>query len=177
MLFIQPGSKNLIFAGMLLCLLLSSASTVAQPADQPETGLKYWIQGGSSLTTLGPGVQAGFNIEYNRHLFSLRTISTDPTFGKETWEAALLYGRSISIRSFYLSAGVGASAVGGSSYSRLFGSDEEAQMDTMLGFPLEGQISWTPARFVALGIYSFANVNTGQPLGGIGLSLRLGNLR
>jgi hypothetical protein len=47
----------------------------------------------------------------------------------------------------------------------------------MIGFPLEGQVAWTPSRFMSIGLYALANVNTAQPLGGVGLNLRLGALR
>ncbi|MDZ7694850.1 MAG: hypothetical protein U5K69_27655 [Balneolaceae bacterium] len=123
------------------------------------------------------GVFGGITLDHQRHLFSLRTTSTDPVFGEETWDVAFLYGRGTYIRSFYLSAGIGTSVIGGTRYSQLFGGDRGEQMQMMIGFPLEGQISWQPLRFLAVDLYSFANINTEQPFGGVGLGLRIGKLR
>lgn len=121
-------------------------------------------------------MHGGIIFDYDHHVFSLRTASTSLQLGTETWDVALLYGRSMEYKTFYLSAAVGASVIGGKSYSRLFKRQDETTMETnTLGFPLEGQVSWEPVNFVALGVYSFVNVNTEQPFGGIGLSIRLGN--
>ncbi|MFH5884220.1 hypothetical protein ACG2F4_07910 [Halalkalibaculum sp. DA3122] len=131
---------------------------------------------GQAITTLGAGIHGGITFDHQHHLFSLRTTSTDPAFGGETWDIAFLYGRGTRIRSFYVSAGLGASVIGGTRYPRLFGGGRGEQMQTMIGFPLEGQISWQPLRYLAVDLYSFANVNTEQPFGGVGLSLRAGKL-
>lgn len=155
---------------------LNFSDSYSQQISTSDSGLNYWVHSGTSVSTLGVGVQGGLSFDYNRHLFSLRTISTDLDYGAETWDIALLYGRGITYRSLYISAGAGASVIGGKKYSQLFGG-ESTEAETTLGFPLEGQISWTPTGFIALGIYSYANVNTEQPFGGIGLNIRLGDLK
>lgn len=161
----------------LIISFLSYSNSFSQQTQNPDSELDYWIHTGTSVSTLGIGIQGGLSFDYNRHVFSLRTTSTDPSFGAETWDIAFLYGRSITYRPFYVSAGVGASVVGGKKYSRLFSSENAETAETTLGFPLEGQVSWTPTGFIALGVYSFANVNAEQPFGGMGLTIRLGNLR
>lgn len=159
-----------------VCLALFSFSdSWGQQTETSNSELKYWIQAGNSVTTLGPGINGGITFDFNNHVLSLRTVSTDMNYGTETWDVALLYGRSMTYQSLYFSAGVGASVIGGKSYSRLFGSENSTKIETTMGFPLEGRVSWEPTGFVALGVYSFANVNTEQPFGGIGLSIRLGN--
>jgi hypothetical protein len=62
-------------------------------------------------------------------------------------------------------------------YSRLFGGGEAEEFDPMIGFPLEGQLAWTPTGVASVGLHAFANVNTAHPIGGLGLFIRLGSLR
>ncbi|MFO8099460.1 MAG: hypothetical protein R6T83_07555 [Salinibacter sp.] len=152
-------------------------SALAQPADAPDPETQVWVHGGPAVTTLGPGLSGGVAVAYNRHVMSLRGVSTDLSPGRETWEAAGLYGRAITMGSVVLSAGTGVSVVGGTGYPRLFGGGPGASFDPMIGFPIEGHLAWTPTGVLSLGLYAFANVNTAQPLGGLGLTLRLGDLR
>lgn len=157
-------------------LLLSTTDSFGQQAGV-DSNTSYWVHGGTSINSLGVGVHGGLTVDYNQHVFSLRTVSTGRSYGSETWDVALLYGRSTTFRSWYLSAGVGAAVTGGTKYPGLFGSGEGTPMETMLGFPLEANLSWQPTGFVALGLYSFANVNTEHPFGGIGISVRVGNIQ
>ncbi len=166
---------------LILCLALSWAcigvsNSYAQQVETSNSELSYWVHGGPSITTLGTGVSGGVVFDYNRHVFSLRTTSTDTNYGTETWDIALLYGRSVRYKTLYISGGVGAAVTGGTKYSQLLGSTNGEQMETMIGFPLEGHLSWEPTNFLALGLYSFVNVNTEQPFGGLGVTLRIGRL-
>lgn len=157
--------------------LLSLSSALGQPAPESDSDVRYWVHGGPAATTLGVGIGGGVAAEYDRHVFSLRGVSTDPSVGAETWEIAFLYGRATSTTHVFLSAGAGVSVVGGTRYPRLFGGGEGESFDPMIGFPLAGQVAWTPSGIVSIGLYAFANVNTAHPLGGVGLNLRLGALR
>ena len=157
--------------------LLNFSTVAAQSADDPGGDMRYWVHAGLSLTTLGTGVVGGLAVEANRHVFSLRAASTDPAWGGGTWDVAFLYGRMVEGASFMLSGGTGVAVVGGSRYGHLFGDGPVRTLEPMIGFPLEAQLAWTPTGIVALGVHGFANVNTGQPFGGIGLSLRVGDLR
>jgi hypothetical protein len=158
-------------------LFATTTDSFAQQTNVKDTSsTSYWVHGGTSIHNLGMGIHGGFSVDYNQHVFSLRTVSTDLSYGAETWDVALLYGRSTTFRSWYLSAGVGAAITGGTKYPGLFGSGKGTPMETMMGFPLEANLSWQPTGFVALGIYSFANVNTEHPFGGMGLTVRVGNL-
>jgi hypothetical protein len=165
---------------LVIAVLIVISSAFAQP--QPSTGstsdLSYWIHGGPSITTLGVGTHGGLAVEFNRHVLSARATSTDVVFGNETWDVALLYSRSMYAGNFFLSAGTGVSVIGGRGYTHLLGhgSDTGNPLDPTLGFPLQGQISWTPTAYGAIGLYGFANVNTGQPFGGVGLQIRIGHL-
>lgn len=157
--------------------LLSPPAVFGQPTDDSTTDINVWIHGGPAATALGLGTIGGAAVEFDRHVFSLRAVSTDQAFGDELWEIAVLYGRATATEQVFLSAGVGTAVVGGTRYPGFFGGGRGEDFDPMIGFPLEGQIAWTPVRAVALGVYAFANVNTAHPVGGVGLTLRLGDVR
>jgi hypothetical protein len=129
------------------------------------------------MTTLGPGASAGVSVEADRHVFSVRATSTDPSFGQETWDVGFLYGRALPVGSFMFSASTGVAVVSGTRYGSLFGAGAGRDMETMIGFPLEGAIAWVPTRTIGIGLRGVANVNTGQPFGGLGVTLRVGRLR
>lgn len=170
----QHTSCSCLLLGLLL---LPLASALGQPTEPTSTGTNVWIYGGPAVTTLGAGASGGVAVEFNQHVLSLRGISTDLALGAETWEAAFLYGRATATEAFFLSAGTGISVVGGTGYPRLFGGGRGEAFDPMIGFPVEGQVAWTPVGALSLGLHAFANVNTAQPFGGLGLTLRLGDLR
>ena len=150
----------------------------AQTSEADGRSVRLWLQGGPSVTTLGAGLQAGIGVEFDRHVLSLRGTSTDRTVSAETWDVAFLYGRGLVVRSVvHLSAGIGVAVVGGRRYRQLFGGAHGEPFDPMIGFPLEGHVSWMPASVLAVGLHGFANVNTGQPFGGVGVSVRAGRLR
>lgn len=154
-----------------------TTSAAGQSAEEHAGGVHYWLYAGPSLTTLGAGVSGGVSVEADRHVFSLRATSTDPSFGEETWDVGVLYGRVLPVRSFLFSASTGVAVVSGTSYGSLFGGGAGENLETMIGFPLEGAITWQPTRVFGLGVRGFANVNTGQPFGGVGVTLRVGRLR
>lgn len=169
--------KRASYFCLLLALLpLASSPAVGQPTGDASDEIHVWGHGGPAMTTLGPGVSGGVAVEFNRHVLSLRGLSTEMALGTETWETALLYGRATATEHVFLSAGTGVAVVGGTGYPRLFGGGQGQAFDPMIGFPIEGQVAWTPTGVLSLGLYAFANVNTAQPLGGLGLILRLGSL-
>lgn len=169
--------KHAYCACILLCLLLFPASALGQPTEAASAGTNVWGYGGPAVTTLGSGISGGLAVEFNQHVLSLRGVSTDMSPGAETWEAAVLYGRAATTENFFLSAGTGVSVVGGTGYPRLFGGGTGEAFDPMIGFPIEGQVAWAPTSTLSVGLLAFVNVNTAQPLGGLGLTLRFGALR
>lgn len=157
----------------ILSGLLVASPATGQSLSRAPSGNTTGVYGGAGITTLGPGLTAGISARRGGHQFLIRGISTDTDPAEETWEIAGLYGRVIAIRSFQLSAGAGVGVVGGTGYSRLFASGNREDFETMLGFPLEGRITWNPVRQAGLGLHSFANVNTVQPFGGVALTLHV----
>ena len=162
---------------VLLTAGLGASSAAAQASPQQAAGAHYWIYAGPSLTTLGIGASGGVAVEVDRHVFSVRATSTDPSFGQETWDVGILYGRALPVQSFTFSASTGVAVVSGTRYGSLFGRGTGTDLDTMIGFPLEGTITWTPTRVLGVGVRGFANVNTEQPFGGLGVTLHVGRLR
>ncbi|WP_372638486.1 hypothetical protein [Fodinibius sp.] len=165
----------LVFTLVIILSSLNITDSFGQQTNANDNA-RYWVHGGTSVSNLGLGIHGGLSVDYKQHVFSLRTTSTDMSYGAETWDVALLYGRSTTFRTWYFSAGVGAAVIGGEKYPGLFGRGNSSPMETMLGFPLEAVVSWQPVNVVALGLYGFANVNTEHPIGGMGLSFRIGDL-
>lgn len=168
---------RLLFLAFALSLFAGfTTKTTAQPERNKKFPVvSYWVNAGPNLSTLGVGMSTGLAVKNGRHLFSVRAISTDPDFGSEILEAAFLYGNVFSHGNFQFSAGVGVSVVEGTRYPRLFARGDGEDLDPMIGFPLEGHVYWAPINFAGIGINTFANVNTGQPFGGLALTIRLGH--
>lgn len=164
-------------AMLVVGLLLSCSTAVGQSAERTTGGVRYWAHVGPSITTLGIGGSVGLAAEADRHVFSLRAASTDPTFGQETWDVGVLYGRALFVRTFTFSASTGVAIVGGRRYKTLFGSGPSEALETAIGFPLEGTLVWEAAPVLSLGVRGFANVNTEQPFGGMGVTVRIGRMR
>lgn len=166
--------------GMLIILGVLGFGFFSPLQGQPLTatanpsGISADVFGGPAITTLGLGAMAGITVGNGGHQFIIRGVSTDMEPANETWEIAGLYGRVIGVDTFQLSAGVGVGIVGGRGYSQLFAAGSPESFETMIGFPIEGKVVWKPVRLAGIGLYSFANINTVQPLGGFALTLHLG---
>lgn len=166
--FIPRHSLLLFIAGLLLVAPLHAQTLSGSP-----TGKSIDAFGGGSITTLGPGMMAGISLRNGGHQITFRGVSTDLEPASETWEIAGLYGRVFVLHSFEFSAGAGVGVIGGRGYSHLFAVGEEEPFETMIGFPLDARITWKPVRHAGIGFYSFANINTVQPIGGLALLLQL----
>jgi hypothetical protein len=184
MTFLQNNFSTAIkkffsFAGVQSMLIMLAFTCFVSPlqgqslTDSP-TGFTIHVYGGAGITTLGPGTTAGITVRSGGHQFTFRGISTDTDPAGETWEIAGLYGRVIAVRTFHISAGAGVGVVGGRGYSQLFAIGSRENLETMIGFPLEGRITWKPVRQAGLGLHGFANINTVQPISGMALTLHLG---
>lgn len=163
--------------GLVVVIAGFGVTPATAQTDAQSSRVLYWLYAGPSLTTLGVGASGGVSIEADRHVFSLRATTTDPTFGHETWDVGLLYGRALFVQSFTFSASTGIAIVSGTRYGSLFGRGPGRDLETMIGFPLEGVITWTPTPVFGVGVRGVANVNTGQPFGGLGVTLQVGRLR
>ncbi len=147
---------------------------IGQMPEPMESEFSWRAFGGPNISTTGTGLSAGISFQNRNHQFTLRAVSTDPDPQESTWEIGVLYGQSTSSNSLLLSAGAGFSVVGGKRYPRLIADDRQERLEPMIGFPLEGRAVWQPTGYVGIGLYGFANINTGQPFGGLGLMMHLG---
>lgn len=162
--------------GILFSAYVPSIHAMAPQQDTPVQGTSIWLFAAPSMTTQGPGATAGLSVDHNRHLFTIRTsfIGTEPYDG--TWDAAVLYGRSAVLGRFYVSGSTGVAVTAGDTYNRIVGGSVKGRFEPGIGFPVEGHASLAHTRGLSIGVFAFANVNTWQPFGGVGLALRLGRL-
>ena len=58
-----------------------------------------------------------------------------------------------------------------------FSGEEKTEIEMQLGFPIETQLFWRPLRFLGIGLYGFANMNSQESFCGGTLSLQVGKLR
>lgn len=164
---------RLLSVVVILAELFIASPLSGQSLPNSSNGFSIGMYGGTGFTTLGPGITAGITASNGGHQFILRGVSTDMKPATETWEIAGLYGRVITVRNFQMSAGAGVGIVGGRGYTQFIAAGRQEDLDTMIGFPLDGRIIWTPVRHAGLGLHSFANINTVQPFAGVALTLHL----
>ncbi len=173
--YVCPG---ITFSGIknefVSCIKRHKTTPQRPENNKSPSGIRYWAHYSYGITTQGPGCSASIGMDINRHVFSLRTSAANPVPVNDIWDIAFLYGRSVLSNPFYLAGGVGASVVAGNQYSRLIGGTTRRTFEPMIGFPLEGHLSWTLSPYLATGVYSFVNINTKQPFGGITASVRIG---
>jgi|AntRauTorcE11898_2_1112593.scaffolds.fasta_scaffold13003_1 hypothetical protein len=178
-IFITQIKKSALFNRQLWLLFFIAglcffAPLQAQTLTGSPSGKFVDVYGGGAITTLGPGMVTGITVRNGGHQFIIRGVSTDLKPDSETWEIAGLYGRVLAINSFEFSAGAGVGVIGGRGYSQLFAVGKQESFETMIGFPLDGRITWKPVTHAGISLYSFANINTVQPIGGLALTLHLG---
>lgn len=121
-----------------------------------------------------------------QNLITGRLSSTAEVFGDVVFDYGLLYGRMIGSGEGFVSVGGGLAFVEGEfvddglSFCNFFSQDcepkETVKVQTV-GVPLEVQLFWRPTRFVGVGAYLFANLNTVASFGGASASIQLGLFR
>lgn len=167
--------QHFLFSFLLLLFSLSFFQPpVFAQEDERAARPSFWVQAGPALTTLGIGFSTGFNAQVRDHYFALKTNSTEVSNWNETWDVSFIYGRHAQINNMSFCAGSGISVLGGTSYNSLFETDAWTKIDPVIGLPLEASFFWHPVNFLGVGMNAFANVNTEQPFGGIGVTLGIG---
>lgn len=170
-------TKSRVIPTYVLLYFLAIPVSHAQTTEDSSSDSRYWVHYTQGFSTLGAGSAIGIGVDYRHHVFSIRTGSADRMPATDTWDIGIMYGRSMVAGSWYLAGGVGAAVIAGEKYSRLAGGTAAGVMEPMLSFPVEGHLSRPLNRFFAAGIYSFLNINSNQPFGGIGASVRIGRLK
>lgn len=159
---------------LILLSIIFSSTAKAQESDVVSSTPSLWVEAGPSITTLGLGYSGGLNAQIRGHYFAVKSNSTDLSYWDETWDVSFIYGRFAERNNFKFYAGTGVSVLGGTSYSSLFETDKSEEINPVIGFPLIASAYWHPVQFVDIGLHAFANVNTEQPFGGLGITLRAG---
>jgi hypothetical protein len=174
-----PGSWHRVAAlmGAILFLGLPPAEAQDDPLPHPDM---FWITGGLGVGSEDFAGTAGISYQRGAHLFSLRVAGTAGLFEDGFGDVALLYGRASRVADtrYRLGAAAGVSAADGcveEGSGSLFGGCQDRQ--TVIGFPLEAQLTWLPAEFFGIGLYGFADLNRTRSFAGLTLSVQLGKLR
>ncbi|MDI6400811.1 hypothetical protein QLX67_02300 [Balneolaceae bacterium ANBcel3] len=170
------NKKFLPFLSVLI-LFFFSQPELTHGVDPSPGETYFWGMYSQGISTQGHANSIGISVEYNRHVFSVRTTATDSEPFNDTWDIGILYGRSYRSGSLFLSAGAGPSVIAGNQYSKLIGGNLEETMEAMLAFAIEAQAALAFSSFASLGVYTSINVNTNQPIGSIGASIRLGKVK
>jgi hypothetical protein len=159
---------------MLAAFLLGAESTVL--AQQTSSGFDtFWIGGGIGAGSHDFAGQLNVSYQTGVNLFSFRTAGTAGIFSDGFSDVALLYGRATRAPSRTLaSLSLGLAVVDGCRGEGLGGCLDRP---SVIGFPVETQVSWRPAKFLGIGLYGFANINHWQSFAGVTLAIQLGRLR
>lgn len=107
----------------------------------------------------------------------MRIVGCGELFGKSLNDYSILYGRAFTSSAFLASLGGGLGFVDGSISNGLFSEEEPEEIEMIIGLPLEAQLFWRPLRFLGLGLYGFANINSEESFYGCTLALQIGKLR
>ena len=170
-----------------LTLFPTDSRSYAQDASSNTEEHHYWLNVGGGFGWvhggLGEdpaGVSGGISLSYQKgsSLFSIRGVGNEEfkldLWGysgppERVWDIGVLYGRITKASYGLASISGGVSIVGASEY--------EGITCYRIGFPVEGQLFWTPSSMVGIGIYGFANLNSEKSFIGALLCLQIGILR
>lgn len=131
-----------------------------------------WFSGAYGWGVAGQDDQThavSFNLsaQHQRLLVSVRAAGVSSSIFDSSWDVGLLAGAGSSpARRFHVGAAIG------------LGAAHMARVDRrVLTVPAEAQLSWRFSRFVGLGLYGFASLNSSDSFGGVALAFQLGLLR
>ncbi|MGD8778804.1 MAG: hypothetical protein PVH88_07560 [Ignavibacteria bacterium] len=158
---------------LLFVLLVSLCSS-----NFAQSGNFFWVDLGLGGGSVDEGGSFNFNAAYqfNENLLSLRALMCGKLFeGKCLNDYSLLYGRVLFSSTALFSVGGGIGIVTGKRSKGLF--SEKKEIKTTIALPLETQLFWRPFRFLGLGLYGFANINSEESFAGGTFSLQVGLLR
>ncbi len=136
-----------------------------------------WVTTGAGISTSGASFIGGVSHQIDAHLISVRSTVSTVLFGDEFFDVGVLYGRATEVRKFHQSISIGLGMVGGiRREGSLFSSEPSETIPFTLNVPLELKMYWRPTRYVGLGPYLFANLNTEHSVIGGALSIKIGKL-
>ena len=190
-----------LYFGLPICLAVGIFlfGSPAVYAENPSlsTGRQIdWYTAGVGVSSLGSARGISFSYPSGNGFVSLRYVNnqsefnpsslsfTKPSFNKSVWDAGVLYGKVAKTSYGMASVSGGIGAVGGVlnreylKYGSLYStSNYRDERFLTFGFPVEGQLFWTPSPIIGIGIYGFVNLNPEASFAGALLGVQLGNLK
>ncbi len=163
-------------AGPLVLIAVIPTWTAAQ--DNGSTSeVAVWAQIAAGYATGGDNaaIMLGASSQIRSHVISVRSATTFNLFDDDFWDFALMYGLASRTSGSRITASAGVAIVDGHRCANFFDACEE--ISATIGLPLALDVAWIGLGFLGLGIHGFANINSEQSFGGIGLTVQLGKLR
>jgi hypothetical protein len=151
----------------------------------------YRLSIGIGVGTLDDGESASFAYNFGDQFISLRFVQTvefnmfSPKPDESIWDISMLYGRSAQWGKWYGSVGAGIGLVHSVQRGKLLrrsdeflGADEYESIErSVIGLPIQAEISEASFPFMGLAIIGFANINGVRSYAGLTLCLQFGKLR
>ena len=140
----------------------------------------YWVNFGAGLGSISEdafALSANATYQFGKNILTLRAAGTGELFWKSIGDNGLLYGLALKQGQVFVSVGAGLAFVEGSISDGLFSTRELEKIGPTIGIPLEAQLFWRPTRFLGIGLYAFANLNSEEPFAGITLGFQFGKLQ
>ena len=174
----------------LVGLILSTGGSIVygQDISRDSSAQFGWVNGGLGASSVSGGLGessfgvspgVSFSYQLGNNLYSVRHVYNVEfqinVFGvssplEAVWDVGILYGRISKASSGFAAISGGVSIVGAVRHH------EERTIITA-GFPVEGQLFWTPLDFFGIGIYGFANLNKEKSFIGALFCIQIGKLR
>ena len=186
---------------MLICIVATSISLIAQVSDKHKTPLYYRLTLGGGLGKgfplqetgeVGIGGTIEFAVQKKNNVYALGVTGIsefDLLSGSNVHNSVsswgITYGKAIQQKSFFSSISGGLSLVTGeqkgnfiSSAGGWFGMHyyEKIKAHTV-GFPISAKFLWTPSTVYGLGLEVYANLNSLGSFYGINFCHQFGKLR
>jgi hypothetical protein len=162
----------------------ASTEAAAQTTRQGRTGPGIVaVQAGIGAGTAGWTVPLVGTVGFGGHLVSARFSNTDAQLlegGRALRELGVLYGRTLAPASPRVSAAAGLGAVRCEDIEGCGAKDPHGNLQshrTVMGVPIEAQISLPLTGFFGIGLYGFGNLNAMESFFGAAVALQLGKLR
>lgn len=176
------------------------ASSVSAENTSMENGRQIqWFNAGLGVSSFGTARGGSFSYPSGKGLVSIRYVYnfmeidpspgyiTSPSFNKNVWDAGVLFGKIAKASYGLASVSGGIGIVGGvrgqkdirSTYDYFlvpYPVDNDKERFLTVGFPVEGQLFWTPLPNLGIGIYGFANLNAEESFAGALLGLQMGKI-
>jgi hypothetical protein len=134
-----------------------------------------WATAGIGASTEGFAGVAGFDLEVQRNLVSIRTAGVGKLFEDSFQDFGLLYGRTHRGARGMISASAGVGLMNGDRCTGLFGTC--TRVTPRISLPLAVRADWHGLPFLGLSLYLFADFNGARNFGGAAVGLEAGRLR